>query len=92
MLTKEQRKVLEGISPEDGFAYFAGCEEIINLAHATIYFGNDKFYVVGVVTNGESIRVECDTVEEAAEEWKSLFEGRNIVDILMRLRQRQKKS
>jgi len=91
VLTEEQRRVLSTVSPEDGFAYFAGCEEILNLAHATIYAANDKFYVVGVVANGEPIHVECNTIEEAAEEWKKLFEGRDIVTILLQTRLRQKK-
>lgn len=89
MLTEEQKKVLRTISVEDGFAYFSGCEAILHLAHAAIYAVNDKFRVVGVVSNGEPICIECDTLDEATEEWKNLFEGLDIIAILQQVRQRK---
>lgn len=91
-LTEEQRKVLSEITPEDGFAYFSGFAEISHLAHAAIYAGNDKFTVVGVLPNGEPISVECDTVDEAAREWKSLFENLDIATILLQERRWRKPS
>ena len=76
-LTKEQERVLADITPRDGFAYFAGREKY-NFAHAAIYFGNGKFNVVGMVQNGDFIEVECDTLDEAAEEWKKLFANMDL--------------
>ena len=67
MLTRKQRKVLDGIMPKDGFAYFSGYRQRVeNLP--TIYLGSGKFHVVG-----RGINKECGTLNEAVEKFKKHF-------------------
>ena len=81
MLTKEQEKILDEISPEDGFAYFSGKGNNWHFVKAAIYYAKDKFFVVGVNHNGVHITEECETIEMACKAWKKKFEERDIIEL-----------
>ena len=68
MLSKEQIKVLDTISPADGFRYFSGyCSENSHRL-PTIYAISCKFYVVG-----PEHEIECENFNEAAKEYIKAF-------------------